>query len=80
LKCSITQDAAKKSIVVYEEEWNSWNELEKQVSSERFLPILELMEQSSNTPELSFSDVQETRGIEYVRKLRGVTEDLGDYP
>jgi quinol monooxygenase YgiN len=68
--CRICQDSAEKYVVIYQEEWNSWEELEKHICSERFLWILELMEQSSTSPELNFSDVKETRGMEYVKRLR----------
>ncbi|HSE41622.1 MAG TPA: hypothetical protein VLH08_12745 [Acidobacteriota bacterium] len=78
IRCNITQDAKKKNVVLYKEEWNSWTDLEKQIVSSRFSWILELMEQSSNTPELSFCDVQETRGMEYVSRLREVKNTNGD--
>ena len=68
--CRVTQDAEHHNIILYQEEWNSWNELEKHIRSNRFRWILELMEQSSNTPELRFCDIHETRGMEYVSKLR----------
>jgi quinol monooxygenase YgiN len=70
LECHISQDSEEKNIVLYQEEWNSWHELEKHIRSERFAWILELMEQSSKTPYLKFCDVHQTRGMEYVRKLR----------
>ena len=72
--CRLTQDTKDNNIVLYQEEWSSWPALDKHIRSERFIWILELMEQSSNPPELCFSDVRETRGIEYVRKLRSMNE------
>jgi quinol monooxygenase YgiN len=72
LHCRITQDANEKDIVLYQEEWSSWEALEKHIRSERFSWILELMEQSRNTPDLSFMDVNEIRGMEYVQSLRSV--------
>jgi quinol monooxygenase YgiN len=73
IECHISRDAEEKNVVHYQEAWNSWRELEKHIRSHRFSCILELMEQSSNTPNLSFNDVQEIRGMEYVRNLRKQT-------
>jgi quinol monooxygenase YgiN len=74
IRCQLTQDTKEHNIVVYQEEWVAWPDVDKQILSERFSQILELMEQSVNTPELSFNDVRETRGIEYVQKLRNVAD------
>jgi quinol monooxygenase YgiN len=74
IRCQLTQDTKEHNIVVYQEEWVAWPFVDKQILSERFSCILELMEQSLKTPELSFNDVRETRGIEYVQKLRKVAE------
>lgn len=73
IECRVSQDAQNQNIILYQEEWNSWHELEKHICSNRFRWILELMEQSSNTPELRFCDIHETRGMEYVSKLRHET-------
>ena len=72
IQCHISQDAQEENVILYQEEWNSWNEIETHIRSIRFNWILELIEQSSNAPELSFSDVREIRGMDYVRKLRTV--------
>ena len=72
IKCRLSQDTQEQNIVLYEEVWKSWEKLESHIRSDRFLWILELMEHSSHKPELSFSDVREVRGMEYVRKLRTV--------
>jgi quinol monooxygenase YgiN len=69
-ECVVSQDVEETNIVLYQEEWNSWEEIEKHIRSERFSRILEIMELSDSTPGLSFCDVRETRGMEYVRKLR----------
>jgi quinol monooxygenase YgiN len=70
LQCRINQDVQEPNVILYQEEWKSWNDIEKHILSERFAWMLELMELSCNTPDLQFSDVHETRGMEYVRKVR----------
>lgn len=75
LQCRLSQDQQQPNIVFYQEDWDDWPEIEKHIRSDRFVQILELMELSTVTPELSFFDVNETRGMEYVQKLRTRTAD-----
>lgn len=70
LHCQIHQDADEPNIIVYEEQWNTWEDIEKHINSDRFSWILELMELSCDTPGLQFCDIHETRGMEYVRRIR----------
>ena len=73
--CKLSQDTQNPSTIHYQEAWKCWEELEKHIRSNRFSRILELMEISTSTPDLSFSDVQESRGIEYVKRLRMVNHN-----
>lgn len=75
LQCRLCQDQQQPNIVFYQEDWDDWSEIEKHIRSDRFIQILELMELSIVTPELSFFDINETRGMEYVQKLRTATAD-----
>jgi quinol monooxygenase YgiN len=70
VQCRLAQDADEQNVIFYQEEWNSWEEIEKHIRSDRFSWILELMEQASSAPELNFNDIHETRGMEYVREVR----------
>lgn len=72
-QCRISLDTEETNIL-YQEEWDSWEAVEKHIRSERFAWILELLDQSTDTPDLNFCDVHETRGIDYVRKLRTVNK------
>lgn len=75
LQCRLSQDQQQPNIVFYQEDWDDWSEIEKHIRSDRFIQILELMELSTVTPELSFFDINETRGMEYVQKLRTARAD-----
>lgn len=70
LDCQICQDVQDPHVVIYQEQWRSWPDIEKHIGSERFASILELMELSSDAPDLQFCDIHETRGMEFVRKVR----------
>jgi quinol monooxygenase YgiN len=75
LQCRLSQDQQEPNIVFYQVDWDDWSEVEKHIRSDRFIRILELMELSTVTPELSFFDINETRGMEYVQRLRTGTAD-----
>jgi quinol monooxygenase YgiN len=70
IQCRLIQDEEEPNVILYQEDWTGWEQIEKNIRSERFAWILELMELSSSTPNLTFCDVHEMRGIEYVRQLR----------
>lgn len=74
IRCELCQDALDPNIIFYREEWNCWSDLEKHIRSDRFSRILDLMETSERPPDLTFQDVTEIRGMEYVRKLRKCNE------
>jgi quinol monooxygenase YgiN len=75
IECRLGQDQREPNVVFYQEDWDGWSHIEKHIRSHRFSRILELMELSTVTPELSFFDVNETRGMEYVQKLRTASAD-----
>ena len=70
IQCRLSQSGDDQNIILYQEEWATWEAIEKHIRSNRFSWILELMELSSTTPDLNFCDVHEKRGIEYVKQLR----------
>ena len=53
------------------EEWENWPSLEKHIQSDSYRNILELMELSSEQPEIKFYSVADTKGIEVIERLRG---------
>ena len=53
------------------EEWENWPSLEKHLQSVTYRAILELMELSSEQPEIKFCSVADTKGMELIERLRG---------
>ena len=70
IHCQINQDTEEPNTILYQEQWQSWSDIEHHIRSDRFSWILELMELSCNTPDLQFCDIHETRGMEYVKQIR----------
>ena len=53
------------------EEWENWPTLEKHIQSDSYRNILELMELSSEQPEIKFYSIADTKGMEVIERLRG---------
>ena len=65
------QDTNDPDSMILLEEWKDWNSLERHIRSESYRNILELMELSSEQPEIKLSTVASTKGMEVIEKLRG---------
>ena len=53
------------------ETWENWPTLEKHIQSDSYRNILELMELSSEQPEIKFYSIADTKGMEVIERLRG---------
>lgn len=67
------QDTSAPEIMMLFEEWKDWESLENHIRSDTYRNILELMELSSEQPEVKFSKISSTKGMELIEKLRGAT-------
>lgn len=65
------QDTNDPESMVLLEEWKDWRSIEKHIQSKSYRNILELMELSSEQPEIKFNSISETTGMEVIERLRG---------
>jgi quinol monooxygenase YgiN len=65
------EDTNQPGIMMIFEEWENWPSLEKHIQSDSYRNILELMELSSEHPEIKFCSVADTKGMEVIERLRG---------
>ncbi len=65
------EDFDQPGTVMIFEEWENWASLEKHIQSDTYRAILELMELSSEQPEIKFCSVADTKGMELIERLRG---------
>ena len=65
------EDTDQPGIMMILEEWENWPSLEKHIKSDSYRNILELMELSSEQPEIKFCSVSDTKGMEVIERLRG---------
>ena len=65
------QDTNHPETMMLLEEWEDWSSIENHIRSDSYRSILELIELSSERPEIKFRSVSNTKGIEVIERLRG---------
>jgi quinol monooxygenase YgiN len=66
----IAADVDKANTFWYCEDWKDEQALENDLGSERFSQLLALIETSETPPVLEFRTITETRGLDYVTRVR----------
>lgn len=75
--CRLTTDMDEQAGLSYTEEWVHEDELKRQLRSERFSRLAELMERATEQPKIEFALPSGVRGLEYAVAARkeGVRPD-----
>lgn len=68
--CSLATEMGTRVVIHYVEEWNSEDDLRRQLRSNRFATLAELMERASEQPRVQFALPHGTRGLEYAEEVR----------
>ena len=68
--CRLYAEPGNCESLCYTEEWATPELLESQIRSSRFTRLLSVMESASESPVLKFNFVSESRGLDYVEKVR----------
>ena len=66
----LTRDADDASVLIYVEDWEDREQLERRIRSERFGALLGLMEACPTVPQLELRFVSEVQGLDYVASVR----------
>jgi quinol monooxygenase YgiN len=72
--CSLTTDFSSQVVINYSEDWNTEDDLKRQLRSHRFTVLAELMEHASERPAVKFALVDSVRGLDYAEEIRGVAQ------
>ena len=70
LLCKIYETDQEEDEILYVEQWRTKEALSRHIQSDLYMRILEVMELSAVSPQLSFQEVSEIRGIDLVIALR----------
>ena len=71
LSCALSTDVGGRAIVRYVEEWATEDDLKRQLRSERFAMLAELMEHATEPPTIEFELAGARRGADYAEEVRG---------
>ena len=68
--CSLSTEMGARVVIHYVEEWNSEDDLRRQLRSNRFATLAELMERASEQPRVEFILPHAVRGLDYAEEVR----------
>jgi quinol monooxygenase YgiN len=66
----LARDTEDPSVLIYVEDWEDREQLERRLRSERFGALLNLMEACSAAPSLELRFVADVQGLDYVASVR----------
>ena len=72
----VAADIDEAEVLWYCEEWQDLEELERYMQTDRFARMLAIVETAAQPPLIEFRVVSETRGLEYVASVRGVSGEV----
>lgn len=71
VNCSLSAELGDFAKVRYREEWQTEEDLQRQVKSPRFVKLAELIERASDRPLVQFHLTNSVRGLDYAEELLG---------
>jgi quinol monooxygenase YgiN len=69
----IYEDLQDENVIVFEELWRSEEEMEQHLRSDEYRKVLLVVEMALERPEVRFSHVSSSSGIETIEKARATT-------
>jgi quinol monooxygenase YgiN len=70
MDCAVYTNQGEAQTILYLEQWQSRESLDRHIRSELYFRVLSAMELATEAPEIYFHEVSDTRGLEYVEALR----------
>lgn len=70
LDCKLYQLAGKETSLCFVEHWQTADDLECQMRSNRYTQLLALMETAVEEPSIEFHTVSRTQGLDYLKAIR----------
>jgi len=67
---AVYTDQGEAQTILYLEQWQSRELLDRHIRSELYFRVLSAMELASEAPEIYFHEVSDTKGFEYIQALR----------
>jgi quinol monooxygenase YgiN len=70
ISCGLYKDLHDPGIIVWAEEWNTQDDLERHVRSPQYKKILAAFDMSNAQPDMRFNTVVETKGMQLIVEAR----------
>ena len=70
VSCRLYQDADSPGALCYVEEWQTAEELDRQIRSSHYTRLLSLMEEAAEPPALRINWVTDVKGLDYLEAVR----------
>ena len=70
VSCRLYRDVQEERALMLEETWASEKDMERHLSSDKFLAVLLVVEMASEFPEIRFDVISHSTGIETIEKAR----------
>jgi quinol monooxygenase YgiN len=77
LGCSMTTDMGAKVVINYTEDWATEADLQRQLRSEGFCVLAELLERANEPPVIEFALSGSVRGLDYAQEVRALRPRAG---
>jgi quinol monooxygenase YgiN len=74
LACSLSTELGERAALHYVEDWETEEDLQRQLRSDWFLRFAALIERASSPPDVQFALAGGLRGLDYVEEVRGLHE------
>lgn len=68
--CHISREVDKRNTIIYWEEWQTRQDLERHIHSPKYRQLLEIIELSAQKPEIKFLTITNIEGLEVVETVR----------
>ncbi len=72
ISCSLYKDLHDPRIIIWVEEWNTQDDLERHLRSSQYKKILAAFDMSNAQPDMRFNTVVETKGMQLIAEARGI--------
>jgi quinol monooxygenase YgiN len=70
IACKLYHQVGNETLLCYVEDWQTTEDLERQIRSNRYTQLLALMETAIEMPSMEFRTVSQTQGLEYLQAVR----------
>ena len=71
VNCSLSTELGEFAQLCYREDWQTEDDLERQIRTPRFAKVAELIERASQPPRVQFHLSSAVRGLDYAEELLG---------